>query len=150
MTRPQKPSSGPLLLGGMVGGVVLGTEFSLANLFSGGLTSIDLATLGLALVLAALVSLYAAVIFMIGMICLGWPVWALVHHHGLRSAWIAILLTVIGVTAAGIALFAVFEIPPVPLILAFPLPSAAAGWTVWKSAYRKSSKPPRPSPARLS
>lgn len=134
-----------LLLGGLVGAFVIGAEFAMANLLTGG-ASVDVEQIGLAVVLMLLTSFFAAPVFVIGFFGVGWPVWAMLHRLGLTSPWVAAGAGAVGVTAAGTSVLIAVGAGVTSLVLAFLMPGAVAGLTVWRVAYGR----PKPPPARPS
>ncbi|WP_426025883.1 hypothetical protein [Brevundimonas sp. TSRC1-1] len=84
----------------------------------------------------------ATPVFLIGIVMVGWPAWAMTHRMGLRSPLVG---AVIGAPSASLAQWILWPIVP-PYLLIFP--GAAAGYVAWWMVYNRPIKPlPPPPPA---
>ncbi len=100
--------------------------------------------LALFVTMPLLTGLYVVPGFVFGFGVIGWPVWVLLHHLGLRSWPSAIMSGLISGAIVGVATTVPFGDPSF-VGLAWPiLPGATAALTVWWFAYSRRALTPRP------
>lgn len=81
-------------------------------------------------------------VFLIGIVIVGWPAWAMTHRMGLRSPLVG---PVIGAPFASLAQWVLWPIFPAYLMI---FPGAVAGYVTWWMIYNRPIRPlPPPPPA---
>jgi len=99
--------------------------------------------LGFSVLAAAPIPLFAFIVWLLGLLVVGAPVWGLMHHLGVRSAWLATTFGAIAPPALYLACS--LHSRPTPLTwalkeewavyLTLTAIGAVVGWTVARSAY---------------
>jgi hypothetical protein len=122
------------MIGGLAGGVAFAGQWPLLAIampVSG--STPDWTSLIIGSVIAVVVfAMVASPVFVIGMVCIGWPVWLVLDRLGLRSGWAAALVGAIGaggvaqyLTSAGLSI----QTTTFPWLV---FPGAVAGWVAWR------------------
>jgi hypothetical protein len=115
--------------GAVTGALLTGAGYALPGLL---LSEADDAST--TLVIAALASIAALVVWAGGLLVVGLPVWAALCRRGVRS-WPAALLAGGGLSAAAAWLVSLSLAPPLGFMTAIGAAGAVVGWVVWRVAY---------------